>query len=139
MEISHAAAFQTPKIPTFLHQPKTHHPHGCRSFKLHQRLRWQKGGALAIKCGGGDGSGGDRPTRSEIKRKDKMNVEELWDEEESKEDINKKVELMEMEAIMGKDDGREPMDYKRRAGIFYKSSEMFQANKDNHHHPHHCT
>ncbi|KAI3748925.1 hypothetical protein L6452_12363 [Arctium lappa] len=128
-------ATQTPQISTFLCQPKTHHACGCRTLKLHQRLRWQKGCGLAINCGGG----GEWPIRPEDNRKDKMNGEELWDEEESKEDINEKVELMEMEAIMGKDDGREPMDYKRRAGIFHKSSEMFQANKDNHHHPHHCT
>ncbi|XP_024971360.1 uncharacterized protein LOC112510248 [Cynara cardunculus var. scolymus] len=125
------ATTQTPPISTFLSQPKTHHAYGCR---IHHKLRWQKCRGLAIKCGGGDW-----PTRPESHRKDEMNGEESRDEEESKEDINEKVELMEMEAIMGKDDGREPMDYKRRAGIFYKSSEMFQANKDNHPHPHHCT
>ncbi|KAL8192844.1 hypothetical protein R6Q57_027292 [Mikania cordata] len=107
---------------------------GGRSLKLRQRLRWQK---LAVKCcGDGDAL--------QVKPEDEMNREDncvILKEEDSvsnskKDDVNEKVELMEKEAIMGKDDGREPIDYKRRAGIFYKSSEVFQANRDQ---PHHCT
>ncbi|KAI3793145.1 hypothetical protein L1987_35760 [Smallanthus sonchifolius] len=122
---------QTTQILTFHCQPETHHASfSCRSLKLRQWLRWQK---LGIKCGGGD--------ELEVKRKDEMKIENediLMEDSNinSAEEVKEKVELMEMEAIMGKDDGKEAMDYKRRAGIFYKSSEMFQANKDQ---PHHCT
>ncbi|KAI3800034.1 hypothetical protein L1987_35341 [Smallanthus sonchifolius] len=112
------------QISTFHCQPETNHASfSGRSLKLRQWLRWQK---LGIKCGGG----GDQ---LEVKRKDEMKIE---NEDILMEEVKEKVELMEMEAIMGKDDGREAMDYKRRAGIFYKGSEMFQANKDQ---PHHCT
>ncbi|KAI3519655.1 hypothetical protein L1887_08870 [Cichorium endivia] len=113
------------QISTPLCQPEYHRASGYRRLKLRQRLRWQK-----VECGGGN-----RMMRPESKRKEEIS-EEKWDDmvEENKEDGNEQVELMEMEAIMGEDDGKEPMDYKRRAGIFYKSSEMFQAIKDKRHH-----
>ncbi|KAK9061004.1 hypothetical protein SSX86_018184 [Deinandra increscens subsp. villosa] len=128
-------------ISTFHRQPEAHHASfSGRSLKnLRPSLHLQK---LAIKCGGAD--------KIEVKQKDEMKREDnncdgmLMEEDniiiisKEEEDVNEKVELMEMEAIMGKDDGKEPMDYKRRAGIFYKSSEMFQANKNPPHH-HHCT
>ncbi|RDX70532.1 hypothetical protein CR513_50216, partial [Mucuna pruriens] len=40
------------------------------------------------------------------------------------------LECLEREAIMGEDVGKEPMDYNRRAKIFYTSSRVFQALKE---------
>lgn len=40
------------------------------------------------------------------------------------------LEHLEEEAITGDDEGRDPTDYNRRAHIFDKSSQVFQANKD---------
>lgn len=40
------------------------------------------------------------------------------------------IESLEREAIMGKDEGRDPCDYNRRALIFDKSSRVFQALKE---------
>ncbi|KAF8009799.1 hypothetical protein BT93_J0712 [Corymbia citriodora subsp. variegata] len=40
------------------------------------------------------------------------------------------LECLEREAIMGDDEGKEPTDYSRRARIFDKSSEVFQALKE---------
>ncbi|KAK4353145.1 hypothetical protein RND71_028663 [Anisodus tanguticus] len=37
------------------------------------------------------------------------------------------LEYLEREAIMGEDEGKEPIDYNRRAQIFDKSSQVFQA------------
>ncbi|MCD7465761.1 hypothetical protein HAX54_001863 [Datura stramonium] len=48
------------------------------------------------------------------------------------EEVGEMVELLEnleREAIMGEDEGKEPMDYNRRAHIFDKSSTVFQALK----------
>lgn len=41
------------------------------------------------------------------------------------------LECLESEAIMGEDEGKEPIDYNRRARIFDKSSRVFQALKHN--------
>lgn len=41
------------------------------------------------------------------------------------------LECLESEAIMGEDEGKEPIDYNRRARIFDKSSRVFQALKQN--------
>ncbi|GLT88507.1 hypothetical protein SLE2022_065300 [Rubroshorea leprosula] len=40
------------------------------------------------------------------------------------------LECLEKEAIMGEDQGRDPTNYNRRAQIFDKSSEVFQALKE---------
>ena len=40
------------------------------------------------------------------------------------------LECLEREAIMGNDEGREAIDYNRRAQIFDKSSKVFQALKE---------
>jgi len=40
------------------------------------------------------------------------------------------LECLEKEAIMGEDVGKDPMDYNRRAHIFYASSRIFQALKE---------
>lgn len=40
------------------------------------------------------------------------------------------LECLEREAIMGDDEGRDPIDYNRRAQIFDKSSRVFQALKE---------
>ncbi|GJY59430.1 hypothetical protein Tco_0459322 [Tanacetum coccineum] len=125
METSHA--LYTPQIFGFIRQPGGDNPSGCRSLKVQQTLRWQKSQGLAIKC-----CNGDRLMRPDSTRKVQVGEECDGIVDES-EDVNEKAELMEMEAIMGKDDGREPMDYKRRACIFNKSSEVFQAIKDEHH------
>ncbi|KAL7611744.1 hypothetical protein Lser_V15G09116 [Lactuca serriola] len=127
--ISSLHAPQPPQlqISNLFSQPGKHH----RRLNLRQGFRRQKG---RLESGGGDWK-----MRPASKRKEEMS-DDKWDRavEESKEDddVNEEVELMEMEAIMGEDDGKEPMDYKRRAGIFYKSSQMFQAIKDKQHH--HC-
>ena len=39
------------------------------------------------------------------------------------------LECLEIEAIMGDDQGRDPTDYNRRAQIFDKSSRVFKALK----------
>ncbi|KAL8144486.1 hypothetical protein V2J09_017518 [Rumex salicifolius] len=39
------------------------------------------------------------------------------------------MECLEREAIMGEDEGKDPIDYNRRAHIFAKSSMVFQALK----------
>uniref|UniRef100_A0A7N0TBY6 Uncharacterized protein n=1 Tax=Kalanchoe fedtschenkoi TaxID=63787 RepID=A0A7N0TBY6_KALFE len=39
------------------------------------------------------------------------------------------LECLEREAIMGEDEGRDPVDYNRRARIFNTSSRVFQALK----------
>lgn len=44
------------------------------------------------------------------------------------------LECLEKEAIMGDDEGKEPNDYNRRAQIFDKSSEVFQAVKESNDH-----
>nr|GEX72650.1 transcription elongation factor TFIIS-like [Tanacetum cinerariifolium] len=123
METSHALC--TPQIFGFIRQPGGDNPSGCRSLEVRQTLWWQKGQGLAIKCCNGD--------RLISIRKGQVGEECDGIVNESEDDVNEKVELMEMEAIMGKDDGREAMDYKRRACIFYKSSQVFQAIKDEHH------
>ncbi|PWA98306.1 hypothetical protein CTI12_AA021200 [Artemisia annua] len=126
METSHA--LYTPQIFGFICQPGHDNPSGLRNLKVRQTLRWQKGQGLTMKC-----CNGDRLMRPDSIRKVEVGEECDGILDESKDDVNEKVELMEMEAIMGKDDGREPMDYKRRACIFYKSSEVFQAIKDEDH------
>ncbi|KAK1409269.1 hypothetical protein QVD17_35795 [Tagetes erecta] len=117
---------------TFPCQPKTHHVFSCRSLKLRNQAQWRN---LTIKCVDGD----NELIRPDSKRKDEVTRDDscdgLMEDDNIEEDVKEKVELMEMEAIMGKDDGKKPMDYKRRAGIFHKSSLVFQANKDQ---PHHC-
>ncbi|XP_014500803.1 uncharacterized protein LOC106761744 [Vigna radiata var. radiata] len=40
------------------------------------------------------------------------------------------LECLEKEAIMGEDEGKDPMDYNRRAHIFDASSRIFQALKE---------
>ncbi|ESW08405.1 hypothetical protein PHAVU_009G042800 [Phaseolus vulgaris] len=40
------------------------------------------------------------------------------------------LECLEKEAIMGEDEGKDPMDYNRRAHIFHASSKIFQALKE---------
>lgn len=40
------------------------------------------------------------------------------------------LECLEREAIMGEDEGKEPIDYNRRARLFDKSSRVFQALKE---------
>lgn len=40
------------------------------------------------------------------------------------------LECLELEAIMGDDQGREPNDYNRRAQIFDRSARVFQALKE---------
>ncbi|AES98377.1 hypothetical protein MtrunA17_Chr5g0428371 [Medicago truncatula] len=44
------------------------------------------------------------------------------------------LECLEKEAIMGDDEGKEPNDYNRRAQIFDKSSQVFQALKESNDH-----
>lgn len=40
------------------------------------------------------------------------------------------MERLEREAIMGEDQGRQPIDYNRRAEIFSESARVFQALKE---------
>ncbi|CAJ1970558.1 unnamed protein product [Sphenostylis stenocarpa] len=44
--------------------------------------------------------------------------------------VVEQLECLEREAIMGEDVGKEPTDYNRRAQIFDKSSQVFQALKE---------
>ncbi|ONK62674.1 uncharacterized protein A4U43_C07F6790 [Asparagus officinalis] len=53
------------------------------------------------------------------------------EEEDSKiEELVEELESLEEEAIAGKDEGREPLDYDRRAHIFDESSRVFQELKE---------
>lgn len=45
-------------------------------------------------------------------------------------DMVELLECLEEEAIMGDDEGKEPVDYNRRAHLFDKSSRVFQALRD---------
>lgn len=51
------------------------------------------------------------------------------DDEEARR-LVEELESLEEEAIAGKDEGREPTDYDRRARIFDESSRVFQALKE---------
>lgn len=85
---------------------------------------------LMVKCAKWDSA-------SEAERKLVVGSEEGLDIEEELKRVNEKcrgiggvVELMEClerEAIMGEDEGREAIDYSRRALIFDRSSRVFQA------------
>ncbi|KAF5752635.1 hypothetical protein HS088_TW01G00550 [Tripterygium wilfordii] len=44
--------------------------------------------------------------------------------------VEEQLECLEREVIMGEDEGKEPLDYNRRAHIFDKSSSVFQALKE---------
>ncbi|KAG1338940.1 hypothetical protein COCNU_04G012460 [Cocos nucifera] len=46
------------------------------------------------------------------------------------EELEEKLEGLEEEAIAGRDEGRAPTDYDRRAHIFLESSRVFRALKD---------
>lgn len=76
---------------------------------------------------------GNAVTELDRKLEDEMNsMKECIGVAENCRDGNGIVELecLEREAIMGKDEGRDPMDYNRRAHIFDKSSRVFQALKE---------
>ena len=56
---------------------------------------------------------------------------EKWvDKCKGREGMVELLECLEREAIMGDDEGRDPIDYNRRAHIFDKSSRVFQALKE---------
>ncbi|PIA38537.1 hypothetical protein AQUCO_02700027v1 [Aquilegia coerulea] len=60
-----------------------------------------------------------------------MNIEkEEEEEEEREEELLEELEELEEEAIMGEDEGREPIDYNRRAHIFDTCSKVFQGRKE---------
>ncbi|CAN6469465.1 unnamed protein product [Victoria cruziana] len=62
---------------------------------------------------------------------EKPEKEETEEEGEGWEEVGKEeLEKLEEEAMMGDDQGKEPMDYNRRAHIFYRSSEVFQDVKE---------
>ncbi|KAF3774754.1 hypothetical protein EJ110_NYTH52418 [Nymphaea thermarum] len=62
-----------------------------------------------------------KPEKEETEVEEGKGLEEVGKEE---------LEKLEEEALMGDDQGKEPMDYNRRAHIFYRSSEVFHDVKE---------
>ncbi|CAK9135908.1 unnamed protein product [Ilex paraguariensis] len=121
-----------------------------RSLKLRQ---WQGSGRYGhgwwsvIECAkGGSVSEIEGELENEMNSEDEecmgigqkwMGIGGKWRENcKERKGIVELIECLEREAIMGKDEGREAADYCRRAQLFDKSSEVFQALKEsntNHH------
>ncbi|KAK3230366.1 hypothetical protein Dsin_002247 [Dipteronia sinensis] len=103
------------------------------------RFRQRSNGVAAIGCVD-MGSSSSSPASSSSSSSSVMEseAEEEWIKignlrEKCKDQSKEMVELLECletEAIMGDDEGKEPIDYNRRAHIFDKSSKVFQALKD---------
>ncbi|TXG49956.1 hypothetical protein EZV62_025831 [Acer yangbiense] len=105
------------------------------SLRFKQR---SNGGVAAIRCVAlGSSSSSSSPASSSSVMESEAEEEE-WIKignlrEKCKDQRKETVELLEClerEAIMGDDEGKEPIDYNRRAHIFDKSSKVFQALKD---------
>ncbi|KAK3407714.1 uncharacterized protein LOC104420975 [Eucalyptus grandis] len=67
---------------------------------------------------------------AEVVEETEWNEMRNWSEKCSVQGGVELLECLEREAIMGDDEGKEPTDYSRRARIFDKSSEVFQALKE---------
>ncbi|KAE8808809.1 hypothetical protein D1007_14554 [Hordeum vulgare] len=80
--------------------------------------------ALRAQCGLGAGA---EPV--EARKEDGPLPQELV-QEEDKVLAPEQLELLEDEAMAGKDEGRSPTDYGRRAHIFQESSRVFRALKE---------
>ncbi|CAK9136718.1 unnamed protein product [Ilex paraguariensis] len=141
MEAHHfCSSFSIPtsKIPSIPSQSSQIYriPLGDRSLKLRQmRGSGQDGrGWSMVECAKrGSASEIERELKLKINSEDEewMGIVERWRENcKERKGIVELMECLEREAIMGKDDGREPVDYNRRALIFDKSSRVFQALKE---------
>lgn len=99
---------------------------GCTQMKL-----WRNGQrrcGLVICCDkSGGGSLGDMDAKINSEKKLDFVVERNC---EGKRGIVELMECLESEAIMGENEGKEASDYNRRAQIFDKSAQVFQALKE---------
>lgn len=87
-----------------------------------------------VKCAKGCSAsvpGLGRPFGDEIITEEELiGIGKLRDKCKETRGIAELLECLEREAIMGEDEGKEPIDYNRRAQIFDKSSRVFQALKE---------
>lgn len=103
-----------------------------RSCPLRHPLENGKRCILSLKCAEG-GSVGEIEKKLEEKIGTEEDLARIGKPTGKCEEVGGVVELLEClerEAIMGEDEGKEPMDYNRRAQIFDKSSRVFQALKE---------
>lgn len=119
---------------------------GGRNLKLPKSGKKSSGrlnGGLAVGCGSGSGSGSRGPGSVAEKIERELEAEMKPEKEEwvamgwlrqnkcgDRKGVVELLECLELEAIMGEDEGREPNDYNRRAQIFDKSARVFQALKE---------
>ncbi|XP_031486708.1 uncharacterized protein LOC116255098 [Nymphaea colorata] len=123
--LSTAAGSPPPRLlrspPPFslLRQPKTFCPSRKSWWQLPELRRyWRRTRRASFRPAG-------KPEKEE------MEAGEEVEEGEGLEEVGKEeLEKLEEEALMGDDQGKEPMDYNRRAHIFYKSSEVFHDVKE---------
>ncbi|XP_030540551.1 uncharacterized protein LOC115748228 [Rhodamnia argentea] len=96
-------------------------------LKLHKK-QWNGADiGLAARCA--SSSPGPGPV-AELVEEREWNEMRNWSEKCRVQGVAELLECLEREAIMGDDEGKEPTDYSRRARIFDKSSEVFQALKE---------
>lgn len=91
----------------------------------------QRNGAylgLAARCASSSPGPGPGPVAVPVEETE-WNEMRNWSEKCRVQGVVELLECLEREAIMGDDGGKEPTDYSRRARIFDKSSEVFQALK----------
>ncbi|KAL1819938.1 hypothetical protein DCAR_0416243 [Daucus carota subsp. sativus] len=96
---------------------------GCTSTKL-----WHGKRACGLVMGCAK-SGGGSLTEMEAKIKSERDSD-FEGKCQGKEGIVELMECLESEAIMGEDEGKDASDYNRRAKIFDKSAQVFQALKE---------
>ncbi|KAL3834739.1 hypothetical protein ACJIZ3_009475 [Penstemon smallii] len=128
--VPHFSSFKTPKtgfsFPSTVVSLKVNKEH---QICLKQRIL-RSGYVSKLQCDKGN-------SVSELENDHEFNMEEeligirnLKGKCEETDGIVELLECLEREAIMGEDEGREPIDYNRRAHIFDKSSKVFQALKE---------
>ncbi|KAJ9160485.1 hypothetical protein P3X46_025883 [Hevea brasiliensis] len=98
-----------------LREKANHRLHGCA--KLETRLVKQMGRELEAEMNSGGEEWMIELGKLRERCKEMRGMVEL-------------LECLEREAIMGEDEGRDAIDYNRRARIFDKSSKVFQALKE---------
>ncbi|XP_030459607.1 uncharacterized protein LOC115679971 [Syzygium oleosum] len=98
------------------------------SFLKHNKKRWDGVDlGLAARCASLSPGPGSVAELMEETEWDEMRN---WSEKCRVQGVVALLECLEREAILGEDEGKEPTDYSRRARIFDKSSEAFQALKE---------
>lgn len=96
-------------------------------LKLNKKQRNGVDLRLVARCA--SSSPGPGPV-AELVEETEWNEMRNWSERCRVKGVEELLECLEREAIMGDDQGKEPTDYSRRARIFDKSSEVFQALKE---------